>query len=727
MSLPTNSVHPKHRVKWCSTLLFNALIILGLSTQTISAAPTDTELNLMALTINSITGRHYAPTPLDDTLSQRIFKQFIEFIDPNKQFLIAADINALSTHKNTIDNQILSEKTEFFEDTLQRIKNRTTFINSHYEQLLSQPFDYTIKTTIETDPDKKTVPANEQELLDRWKETLKYYTLNNAINLIEEKVGSNNALSAEEAQAYLTPEIERKARNKTKSSIARQIKHRQEKTRMDYFYNYINAVAQSEDPHTSYFPPEDKENFDIGMTGRLEGIGALLSEEDGNIKVSRIIPGSAAWRQKELQAEDIILKVTQKNTSKTVDLNEMSVQKAVKYIRGKKGSTVILTTKKPDGQIIDIAIVRDVVVIEDSYAKAAIIQPQNSERKFGYIYLPSFYRDFSNSNARNSSDDIRNYLHALSGENIQGVIIDLRNNGGGSLQDAVEISGHFIKTGPIVQVQDHQERRNAIDDRNPEIAYDGPVVVLINTFSASASEILAAALQDYRRAVIMGTETSYGKGTVQTFINFDDNLPNGFKPSKSMGSIKITVQQFYRINGSSTQFKGVHSDIIIPSTSDYLDIGESKMPNALKWDQINSLQFSAWNTQPNYSYLKKRSLERIKTHPGFKAISAYTTQLKTLNKLSQPMDFIESWERKQTVKKMSKSLEHLGSVALHNATVTPIYTQDTKLKEVDLERSKEWVDTIHKDIGIEEALAVISDMIGAPYAKWSQNTKKTTP
>ena len=690
---------------WCPTLAW--------------AAPTEKELALVEMAVKSIRAWHFTPTETDDKLSEKSYKSFLDSLDPNKRFFTQEDLNELKAHADKIDDQLLNERVDFFEDAITLYQKRVAFINANYETLLSRPFTFTQSDTIETKSDKKSVTKDEAALLKQWQKELKYYTLNNAIDLIETEIGTKNAMNSNEAFERLTPQIEEEAREKTRSSIARQLKRLSEKNREDFFYNYINSIVQTQDPHTNYFPPDDKENFDIGMTGRLEGIGAMLSEENGTIKVSKIVPGSASYRQKELEAEDVILKVTQKDTGETIEVTEMPVHKAVTYIRGPQGSTVILTVRKPDGRIKDIPIVRDVVVIEESYAKATLITPKDSKQVFGYIYLPSFYRDFSNNKARNAADDVGNLLDALTAENVQGIILDLRNNGGGSLRDAVDITGHFIRMGPVVQVKNRNEYREVLNDLNPTIRYEGPIVVLINTFSASASEILAAALQDYKRAIIVGTESSFGKGTVQTFIDFDKHLQASFTRLKPMGSIKMTVQQFYRINGSSTQFKGVHSDIVIPTVTDYIEVGESTLDYAIPWDQVSSKSYNAWSKQADINFLKKRSKKRITKHHGFQTVKEYTTALGELNKQPYPIGFKESWERKEHIKKLNKSLENLGTIALKNATISPIFSVKTKTTNIDKDLQKEWIENIHKDIAIEEALAVLSDMIGAPYDTWA--------
>jgi carboxyl-terminal processing protease len=461
-------------------------------------------------------------------------------------------------------------------------------------------------------------------------------------------------------------------------------------------------------------PPTTKEDFDIHMRGSLEGIGAVLQEDDGYIKVSRIIPGGAADRQKELQAEDIILMVAQ-GAAEPVDIVDMRIRDAVELIRGDKGSEVWLTVKKPDGVVTHIKIIRDVVQLEETFAKSAVMPETDGKGVYGYMKIPSFYRDFENTrdggDGRNVTDDVRQELKDLEAKNIKGLILDLRNNGGGALVDAVKIAGLFIKYGPVVQVKTSGEEPEVLYDNDPEIQYDGPLVVLVNKFSASASEILAGALQDYNRAVVVGADHSYGKGTVQTLLNLDDYMPfMGFNLSqyKPMGALKMTTQKFYRISGESTQHKGVVPDIILPDRFKFVEAGEQYLENSLEWDRIDPVSFTPWHNLPDAANLKSLSEKRVSTDDDFKEIVKEAEEAKKRQEetiVHVNIDYLKSeMERLKELMKGNAHSEMGGQGELGQ-----------KGKDSDKELSKEeegkmFIEQLREDPYVVESLHLLSDI-----------------
>jgi len=408
-------------------------------------------------------------------------------------------------------------------------------------------------------------------------------------------------------------ELEKSARAKVLKQNNDYFRRMGQLERKDYFALYLNAINGSYDPHTSFFPPKDKEDFDIRMSGQLEGIGATLQQKDEYIKVVNIVPGSPSWKQGELKAGDLILKVAQ-GDDEPLDLIGMRLDKAVKFIRGKKGTTVKLTVKKVDGSTKVISIIRDVVVIEATYAKSVIVTTKDTHKRIGYIYLPSFYVNFNKKGGgRRSADDVLKEINKLKTEGVDGMIIDLRNDGGGSLQDVVTMGGYFIKKGPIVQVKQKGKKAETLSDTDPKIQYDGPLAIMVNSNSASASEIFAAAMQDYGRGIIIG-EQSFGKGTVQNLIDLNRFMPT---KDKKLGKLKITIAKFYRITGSSTQKLGVMPEIEFPSIP-RTDFGEASRPSALKWDQIRTAKFREYDELSKYfPTLLKKHQERIENNLEF--------------------------------------------------------------------------------------------------------------
>jgi carboxyl-terminal processing protease len=473
---------------------------------------------------------------------------------------------------------------------------------------------------------------------------------------------------------------------------------------------YINSLMNVFGPHTGYFAPKKKENFDISMSGQLEGIGAQLQEKDGYITVMKIVPGSASYRQGELEEKDIILKVAQEKGD-AVDITDMRLDDAVKLIRGKKGTTVRLTVKKLSGAIKEVPIVRDVVVLEETYAKSAIIQNETGTR-VGYINLPKFYADFNHSGGRAAAADVKIELQKLKAENVEGIIVDLRGNGGGSLRDAVEMTGHFIESGPVVQVKSRYSKPEVMIDRKAGVVYDGPLVVLQNQYSASASEIFAAAVQDYDRGIIMGSSGSFGKGTVQRFIDLDRMLTSNYSEMKPIGSVKITTQKFYRINGGATQLKGVASDIIMPDRYSKFEMGEREQDFVMPWDEIPAAEYTQWKPPYTEKEVIKASEARIAKNEILKSIEENAKRLKsqsddtsiTLNyeAFKKEKDVID--QEDEAFKELIKPIETLEILNV-SADLEEI-SQDT----VKVDLNEKWLKKLKKDVQLNEAVNVINDM-----------------
>ena len=558
---------------------------------------------------HQLTSQHFAHKSLDD-ISPAAFDLYLRQLDPRKRFLLKEDTQELQKYANRIDEDLRRGMSTLPDTGAKILNKRIKEVEIITGQLLDAGFDPYRIDQLEIDPKKTAYAVDEKELRDRWRRILKMQVLESYLNLLEEqntpKDGQENT-----DQGQLPPEktfptdtitvsLWTKAIEKIRDRNQRFFHRQQQETRQDHYNRFFDSIAKAYDPHTSYMAPKSKEDFDIHMSGSLEGIGALLREGDGNIKVVRIIPGSASERQGQLQAEDIILSVAEKGED-AVEISDMRIREAVSHIRGPKGTEVILTVQKPGGAKQVIPIVRDIVQIEETYVKSETLIDEEGH-KIGYVRIPSFYRNFADSGvkskSRNVTKDLLQELHKLKKEEkVTGLIIDLRNNGGGSLSDAVTISGLFLPGGPVVQVKDSKGDMKVLDDTDKYVYYNGPVIILINKFSASASEILAAALQDYGRALIIGGDHTHGKGTVQTILDMNRNLPALHrKQYEDLGALKITIQKFYRINGESTQYKGVEPDIIVPTVLDHLKSGEKHQDYSLPWDKVEAAQFTPWKT-----------------------------------------------------------------------------------------------------------------------------------
>lgn len=560
---------------------------------------------------------HFSDKKMDASQSEASFTLYMKQLDYQKRFLLMKDITALKAFSTHIADNLEHGTMVLPDASFDIMKERIGQVEKMVDQIMAHGFDVNRDETYETDPEKLAYADNLEALKDRWRKIMKVQVMSRYIQLGEDQVKAKKKLS----DAALWKEATEKVTKVNKEFFFRL----HQETLQDYYDRYFNAIARSFDPHTNYLPPDKKEDFDIHMRGSLEGIGALLREEDGFIKVVRIIPGSPAAKQGHLQAEDTILQVAEAG-AEPVDITDMRISEAVRLIRGPKGTEVRLTVKKPDGTKEVIPIVRGVVQIEETFVKDTVIDSPDGG-KIGYILIPSFYRDFEKSknggNARNATDDMRKAIDDLKKTKIEGIILDLRNNGGGSLVDAVDIAGLFIKSGPIVQVKNTYGTTRVLDDDDDNIEYDGSLVVLVNQFSASASEIVAAALQDYKRAVIVGGAHTHGKGTVQTIIDLNENMPIlQMKKYSDLGALKVTIQKFYRVTGGSTQYKGVVPDIILPSLFQHLKSGEKYLDYSLPWDQVGPVDFTPYSGKPlNLDTLEKRSKERVQHEEGLQIIA----------------------------------------------------------------------------------------------------------
>jgi carboxyl-terminal processing protease len=692
------------------------------ATLTASAQPAsrDREGVITRLETRSLATWHYAPQEFNDSLSRRVFDLYLKRLDPQKRFLLKADVDSLARHRDRLDDQLLAGDYGFAETAGKLLNKRVEDARVLVGELLKQDLRLDEPDSMESDAEKTGYSVDAAAMRQRWTRLLKFQILSRLDGKRQESAAKDTVHAAgavrhdpsfpdtaalREAKAYVERNFQR--------SFTRMV--REEK--LDRVSLYLGTVANVFDPHTEYFKPQAREEFNMAMTGTLEGIGASLREEDGYIKVVAIIPGSASWRQKQLKAEDKILKVAQAG-EEPVDLAEASVNEAVRLIRGKKGTEVRLTVQKPDGQVKVIAIVRDVVVLEESYAKSAILTTPESPLKVGYITLPSFYHDFQNPKGRNSAADVRRELERLKAQGAEAIVLDLRNNGGGSLDDAVKMSGLFLPWGPMVQVKDRQGGGDVLEDIDPGVAFDGPVAVLVNTFSASASEILAAALQDYGRAVIFGTDTTFGKGTVQTVLDLDNMVPSAETGLKPLGSLKLTVQKFYRVNGGSTQFKGVVPEILIPDAYTNLDVGEQSLDYPLPWDAATPLRIQRWFDAPPIPALQAKSRARVAESPYFKRL---TTSLKRQesqrNQKALTLTMGRFFAERDKSRHESDSLDVLqkqssGLVAAPLASQNAAFAADS----AEQEKVNDWKQSLTRDYYLREAVHVLED--------WSKATAK---
>ncbi len=612
---------------------------------------------------------HYSQKPTDDELSHAAFDLYLKQLDFQKRFLLLEDVAQLKTFQNQIDDSIRRGRLDLPKTGRNLLNQRIDQVQKMAAELLKEKLDVTRDEVIETDPEKLQFVADLKQMRERWRKILKFQILSRYLSLREDEVGVDDEGSLLPVDAKQEQELMQLAREKVEKTNNNLLSRMRDETEQDHYDRYLNAISRAFDPHTSYLPPTSKEDFDIQMSGSLEGIGATLREEDGYIKVVKIIPGSAAYRQGKLAADDIILKVGE-GADEPVEITDTRIRDAVALIRGKKGTEVRLTVKKPDGRRLVIPIVRDVVEIAETFVKGTSVEDEKSGQKFGYVKIPSFYRDYSGKTKRNCTDDLRNELRRLKKENISGLILDLRNNGGGSLADAVSVTGLFIETGPVVQVRSGNGRIRVMSDDDRDLEYEGPMIVLVNRFSASASEILAGALQDYGRALIVGDEHTHGKGTVQALLDLDRYINmQGMEKYMPLGAVKVTIQKFYRISGESTQEKGVTPDVVLPSRLDGLESGEKYLDYALTWDHIKSADYRRWDKSPkNVVELQQHSQARISKDEDFSEIISEAEEARLRREQTEQSLLLSKMlqEREQLRDGNENVSPHGDSMALHS-------------------------------------------------------------
>lgn len=694
----------KIKGKITALVILSAALALLISGFYHSQADSFTKDQLLAQLVRTGLQRwHYSDKKIDDTFSEKVFKEFLEYMDYSKRFFLKSDIDELRKYKSFIDRQFSVGSMLFLTKATQRLDKRIHQVMDFYGELLAVPFDFSKKESLETDPEKRAYCSNLEELKAYWRKVLKYRALVRYINLLEEK-----------GQKKTKKELEEESRQALLKSLKSTFNLLLQTNKNDSLSGYLNSFVNVFDPHSTYYLPVDKESYDMGMAGSFEGIGALLGNEDEYVKVVRIIPGGPSWRGKKLEAEDRILKVAQ-GDEEPVDIIGMRTVDAVKLIRGKKGTLVRLTVKKPDDRIVEIPIVRDVVILEETFAKSVILVHKEANKRFGYIHLPTFYNDF-NPGGRNSTDDVKKELEKLKSKQVDGIILDLRDNGGGALRDGVNMSGLFIPKGPVVQVKDKENHVNILADPDPGITYTGPLLVMINQLSASSSEILAGALQDYHRALIVGSAHSYGKGTVQAMVNLDQFVSEKREKYDSYGALTITIRKFYRITGKAIQWKGVTPDIILPSRYDSLEIGERYLDYSLEWDTIAAASYKKWDPKsPTSPTLVEKSRDRIQNNPGFEQIKEYAKRIKQMrDQTHYSLQLDEVMKRRDLLKKEREKLEN-AQIQLTHIQLSPSAdqekTQPQRMKEIVLKQQQEWFEELKKDILLGEAAEILNDMI----------------
>ncbi len=655
---------------------------------------------------------HYSPRKIDDEFSKEVFKGFIKVLDPEKNIFLQTDLNALSVYETTLDDEIHGADIKFEPAANALYEKRLSEVRKMALEILETPFDFNIDDSVLLDEDARVFPKTEKDRYTNWYQILKYKALDRYSNLIEEREKNKNK---EKYVVKSDATIESETRAAIKKEYTKRFDKLEKTTDKEKRFDlYLNAITGLMDPHTDYFAPVEKRSFTESMSGTFYGIGAQLTQDDNGVKIASVQPGGAAWKSGQIVVNDVIIKIAQ-GSEEPVDVSGYETQDAVKLIRGDLGSEVRLTIRKLDGSIKVVTLIREKIILDEGFARSVVIQ--KGADKYGYILLPDFYADFDRADGPRCSKDVAKEIEKLKAEKVKGIAIDVRFNGGGSLYEVVQMAGLLIDQGPIVQIRNREGRSQTLSDETPGLLYDGPIVVMVNEFSASASEIFAGAIQDYKRGIIMGSTSTYGKGTVQRNVAFGKPLDD-LGIQTEYGAVKLTFQKFYRVTGSSTQKKGVVPDVIIPDDYEFLKYREKDNESALPWDETARAKFQIWpNNAPVAAIaananariakdtalnLFKKDLEWVSTQmdrPVYLKYDKYVAYRKKVQSIMQQND------------NRLKLKENLV-VAPMKADYDKFYNNPDKTKQ---DRYQAWLKMVAKDPQISEASKLLSEF---PNPTW---------
>jgi carboxyl-terminal processing protease len=652
--------------------------------------------------------QHYSPKVIDDNFSKKLFTAYLKALDPEKTLFLQSDIAGFKKFETSLDDEIKGAPIAFVPAVSAVYTKRLQETMLLYKEVLKTPFNFNINDSVLIENDKQDFAITAAARKDRWRKQLTYAALERYADYLDQREKNKGK---KDYVAKPDSTLERMAREQVLKATNKRFDRIQKTFNDDQrFTAFINAITGLMDPHTDYFPPIEKRSFDEGMSGRFYGIGAQLGEDENGIKIASVQPGGAAWKSREIDANDVILKVAQ-GSAEPVDVVGYATEDAVKIIRGNKGTEVRLTIKKATGTVKVISLIREEIVLDETFARSAIVTEGTD--KIGYIYLPEFYADYEREDGNRCSEDIAKEIVKFKAENVKGIVIDLRNNGGGSLYEVIQMVGLFINQGPVVQVRDRDGKSNILSDRQSGTLYDGPLAVMVNEFSASASEIFAGAIQDYKRGVIIGSTSTYGKGTVQRSIPFG-NPVDQFSGRTDMGAVKLTFQMFYRVNGASTQLKGVESDIVLPDSYEYLKLREKDNESALPFHKIATAPYFLWSQSAVYESAITSEKERVAKDANFITLKNNLSWIASTSEGYAPLN-LSNYQALQTkIKKIVDQNSALLKVS-KPLSVKPVEIDNSKFynnpDKNKGERYKAWLTAIASDMPISETVKVMNKMI----------------
>lgn len=694
----------RYKYLWAAT----AICLAGFSAAIkLNAAPADRQpdkAQFLTQLVSYMLGQwHYNPKPIDDSLSASVFDEYLKTLDFGKRYYTKADSTLLEKYRYDVDNQILAGDTAFFHSATSIFKERMALVSGALDSLMAIPMDFSAKESLVLDD--STYAYSMSDVMDRWHKYLKYNVLTRVYSdlKVEEDKAAKDSTYVPKKQA----ELEQKAREAVLKNYRDYFKRIAELDNEDWFSMYLNAFTTYYDPHTQYMAPREEKDFNASISGQLEGIGAVLQQKDGYITIASIVPGSPSAKSGQLAVGDQILEVAQGN-DEYVSIVGMRLDDAVDLIRGKKGSTVRLKLQKADGSIKEIPLVRDVVEIEDTFVRSAVVEKDG--RKYAVIYVPKFYVNFENKDGRESAEDLAKEIERLKADGIEGIALDLRNNGGGALGGAVKMGGLFIEQGPIVQTRSRDGQVRVLPDNDPSVAWGGPLVILINGISASASEIFAGAMQDYNRAIIIGSKQTFGKGTVQNVVELDNMVRGKIFDEGALGALKLTIEKFYRVNGSGNQIRGVKSDVEIPDMFSVLDMSEDKEKHVMKWDSIPPARYTRLNN--DFSPVIEKAKARIAEDPYFKQVRENIEWLKARKGNKEiPLSLDEFRAEDEQYRAEAKRFDQIDKFQSNLDYLSPAYERPLIEKDTTLaSKRKTWHKDLKKDATLQQAVEILSDM-----------------
>lgn len=669
---------------------------------------------IMVSVKNTLSYLHYSPKPINDAYSQDVYDKYFESVDASKRYFLQSDMDEFKKHYTKLDDYLNQGNLIFYKLTVDRLYQRVDDIDKMTQDIFSKPINLNEDEELIIEPKKRTNPADAKQQYNEWKKYIKYNilqeieTLNSKEEAQKKKKDSvvNNKLKDTIKYEPLSAEKKReKATAEVKDLITDSFRRFKKRKKMDWFSVYMNAYTEVFDPHTNYFSPKNKEEFDMQFTGKVIGIGALIQEKRGYLYLGELTIGAPAWKSKQLTSGDKILKVKSKPNEEPVNVVGMLSDEAVRLIRGEKGTPVTLTVEKKDKTIKEVTMIREEVTIEDTFARSIVVNSKNG-KKYGFIYLPSFNVEFEKENGgRNASDDIKAELIKLKKENVEGIILDLRSNGGGSLTEVGDIMGLFMNSGPYVQVKDSRGKIQVLTDKSNQPVWTGPLVIMQNELSASASEILAGAMQDYGRAAVIGSPSSFGKGTVQTFVELNRFL----NTNDDFGALKLTIQKFYRVSGESTQRKGVEADLKMKDFFSYAEVGERFDQFALPWDKIEATNYKKL-TGLNVPQLQAELDKQLVNNNNYKLLQESAEWKEALDKEEAiPLNQAKFNELMKTRKAQIEKFKGLDK--FNNGLKFTLHTDEAeriKKDEAFAKKTENWRKNLERDFYLEETVDVLS-------------------